>query len=228
MAAGNDTAGVVDELGRLLACMDERDDGAALGAMHDLSRLLQQHGFSFRHIVQDLEARRLLLPGRIGTAMQMMDSVTLQEADSAFGVVRKLMHGCGLTFARIFEAIEYQPKKDELEKLRKDLRAELQKTKRLEREVASLRMPAGASGVNVAPFKVATVLCKTIISVMAWLAVVWLAVILCSSASGVLHSKDAAAVHVTGTRAQREIPRPPPRVVCWRDQNSRKCRYDDY
>ena len=55
MAAGNDTAGVVDELGRLLACMDERDDGAALGAMHDLSRLLQQHGFSFRHVVQDLK-----------------------------------------------------------------------------------------------------------------------------------------------------------------------------
>jgi hypothetical protein len=219
MAAGNHTAGVVDELGRLLAHMDERDDGAALGAMHDLSKLLQEHGLSFRHIVQELEARRLLLPGRIGTAMQMMDSVTLQEAESAFGAVRKLMHGCGLTFARIFEAIEYQP--NEMEKLRVALWAELQKTKRLEREVAGFRAPAAASGVNVTPFKVATLLCKIIISLMGWLAIAWFVVTVGSSVGGVLYSLDAPAVQVMGTPAQREISQPlRPPVYVRRDRHS--------
>jgi hypothetical protein len=219
MAADNHTAGVVDELGRLLAHMDERDDGAALGAMHDLSKLLQEHGLSFRHIVQELETRRLLLPGRIGTAMQMMDSDTLQEADSAFGAVRKLMHGCGLTFARIFEAIEYQP--DELEKLRVALRAELQKTKRLEMEVAALRAPAGMSGVNATPFKVATLLCKTIISLMAWLAIAWFVVTVGSSVGGVLYSLGAPAVQVMDGHAHPEMPRPlPPPVYVRRDRHS--------
>jgi hypothetical protein len=74
MAPSTHTAGVADELGRLLVRMDERDDAAALGAMHEVSKVLQRHGPSFRHIVRQLEARRLLLPGRIGTAMQMMNA----------------------------------------------------------------------------------------------------------------------------------------------------------
>jgi hypothetical protein len=102
------------------------------------------------------------------------------------------MQGCGLTFARMVEAIEYQPA-DEREKLRRALQAELKNTKRLEREVAVLRGAKGASVTPGMPFRVAALLLKAMISLMAWLAVAWLVVAVENST---LYSLNLFALHL--------------------------------
>jgi hypothetical protein len=135
-----------DKLRELLSRMDQRDDGAAVLAMRETLQLLQLHGLSFRGLVEQIEVWRLLLPSRIGTAIMMMDSTTANECESAFGAVRKMMQGCGLSFARIGEALNHK-KVDvaEFEKVRAELQVQADNARRLQRQVETLRAKSGAS-----------------------------------------------------------------------------------
>ena len=63
--------------------MDVADEDRAILAMKEATTLLRQRGLSFRQVVQDIEACGLLLPTKIGTVVQLMDSETLCEAESA-------------------------------------------------------------------------------------------------------------------------------------------------
>jgi hypothetical protein len=135
-----------DKLRELLFRMDQRDDGEAVLAMREASQLLQMHGLSFRGLVEQIEVWRLLLPSRIGTAIMMMDSTTANECESALGAVRKMMLGCGLSFARIGEALDHK-KVDvaEFEKVRAELQVQADNARRLQRQVQALRVMSGVS-----------------------------------------------------------------------------------
>jgi hypothetical protein len=131
---------------RFLAKLDARDDKEAVLAMREASRLLQSHGLSFRALVELTEARRLLLPSRIATAIMMMDSTTAKESESAFAAARKMMQGCGLTFLRLIEALEHQPVDEaEVEKLRLELQLQTDNARRLQRQVMALQTASGIS-----------------------------------------------------------------------------------
>ena len=133
-----------DKLRQLLSAMDVGDANAAANAMREASKLLRTHGLSFQKFVEQIEGRHLLLPQRIATAIKMMDSATAQEAESAFGSVRKMMKACGLTFAQMTEALEHEPvDRAELVSLQAELQAETDRVKRLQKEVTVLRATFG-------------------------------------------------------------------------------------
>jgi hypothetical protein len=129
----------------ILARMDQRDEGKAVLAMREAAKMLRSRNLSFRKLIERLEARRLLLPSRIATAIQMMDSTTANEAESAFGAVRRMMAGCGLSFARIAEALEQETVDiADFERVCSELRAEVARVRRLQMEVAGLRVVSRA------------------------------------------------------------------------------------
>src|SRR6516225_5803194 len=104
MAFVHDNADTAAELRHLFAGLDAADELEAVCAMNEAATFLRQHDLSFRQIVQHVEARGILLPTKVGTAIQLMDSTTLSEAESALAGARRLMRGCGLTFERIIAA----------------------------------------------------------------------------------------------------------------------------
>jgi hypothetical protein len=168
-----------DRLTQLLSRMDARDDKGATLAMREAAQLLQVHGLSFQKLVEQIEARCLLLPSRIGTAIKMMDSTTASESEVAFGAVRKLMHGCGLTFARLTEALEHQPVDvAELEKLRAELEFQKDNARHLQRQVVVLRTASGISqgGSSMSWFSRSgsAVLVNVLVAVVAVFALTWL------------------------------------------------------
>src|SRR5215467_11409296 len=86
-------------LHELFAGMDAAEEADAASAMTETAAFLRKQNLSFRRIVQETDARRLLLPSKVGAAIQLMDSTTLSEAQSALAGARRLMRSCGLTFA---------------------------------------------------------------------------------------------------------------------------------
>jgi hypothetical protein len=133
------------ELRELFAGMDDADEAAAREAMAEAGELLREHDFSFRHIVQEADARGLLLPTKVGAAMRLMDSPALPEAASAFYGARRLMKNCGLTFAGIIGALDRQPVgTEEIKELKLAYKIEVERSRELEAELQKLRASAAA------------------------------------------------------------------------------------
>src|SRR5215469_14696810 len=113
-------------LRELFAGMDAGEEADAASAMNEAAIFLREHHLSFRHIVQEIDARGLLLPSKVGAAIQLMDSTTLSEAESALAGARRLMKSCGLTFACIIDAFEYElTEADEFKQLKCAYRIEV-------------------------------------------------------------------------------------------------------
>jgi hypothetical protein len=138
------------KLRKLFAGMDAADDAGAVAAMKEAAVLLRKHDLSFRHIVRQIEIRGLLLPSKVGAAIQLMDSTTLAEAESALAGARRLMRTCGLTFARVIGALDQEPAKaEEIEQLKFAYRIEVERAREMEAELQALR--STAVGMNVEP-----------------------------------------------------------------------------
>jgi hypothetical protein len=134
------------ELRELFAGMDAVDELRAGVAMTKASTLLRKRDYSFRHIVQEIDTRGMLLPAKVGAAIQLMDSTTLAEAKSAFGGVRRMMRNCGLTFSGIITALDRQPiKEEDLEEAKLAYKVEAARTRELEAEVQRLRAMVAAA-----------------------------------------------------------------------------------
>jgi hypothetical protein len=135
----------------MFATMDAVDEVRATSAMTKAATLLRKHDYSFRHIVQEIDARGLLLPAKVGAAMQLMDSTTLSEAKSAFSGARRLMKNCGLTFAGVIAALDRQPVTDaELEEAKLAYKIEAERSRELEVEVQRLRATVAAAAAAAA------------------------------------------------------------------------------
>lgn len=133
------------ELRELFAAMDGANEADARAAMTDVADLLHDHDYSFRHIVQEIDERGLLLPSKVGAAMRMMDSTTMSEAASAFSGVRRLMRTCGLTFAGIIEALDREPlRTEDIQKLTIAYKLEVEHSRELQAELHKLRANAAA------------------------------------------------------------------------------------
>jgi hypothetical protein len=133
------------ELRELFAGMDDADDAEARAAMADAAEMLREHDYSFRDIVQEIDARGLLLPTKVGAAIRMMDSTTLAEAESAFAGARRLMKTCGLTFAGIIGALDREPLRGEdIQELKLAYKLEVERCRELETELLKLRLNAAA------------------------------------------------------------------------------------
>lgn len=133
------------ELRELFAGMDDADEAEAREAMADAVELLRDHDYSFRHVVQEADARGLLLPTRVGAAMRLMDSTTLPEAQSAFSGARRLMRACGLTFAGIIRALDREPvTAEDIQELKLAYKLEVERSREMEAELQKLRANAAA------------------------------------------------------------------------------------
>jgi hypothetical protein len=138
-------------LRELFAGMDAVDETRATSAMTRAATLLRKHDYSFRHVVQEINVRGLLLPAKVGAAIQLMDSTTLSEAKSAFSGVRRLMKNCGLTFAAVIAALDCQPVKDEdVEEAKRAYKIEAERSRELEAEVLRLRATVAAAAAAAA------------------------------------------------------------------------------
>src|SRR5215468_8737951 len=138
MALANDDEAIT--LRDLFSGMDAGDEAGAVCAMNEAAIFLRQHDLSFRQIVQQIEARGLPLPSKIGAAIQLMDSTTLSEAESALAGARRLMRSCGLTFARVIGALDQEPAEaDEIEQLKLAYRIEVERSREMAAELQLLR-----------------------------------------------------------------------------------------
>jgi hypothetical protein len=134
-------------LRELFAGMDAAEEAAAASAMNETAAFLRKRQLSFRHIVQETDARGLLLPSKVGAAIQLMDSTTLSEAQSALAGARRLMRGCGLNFAGIIGALDQQPgDADEIERLRLAYQIEVERCREMAAELQLLRASVAGSG----------------------------------------------------------------------------------
>jgi hypothetical protein len=133
------------ELRELFAGMDDADEAEARQAMAGAVQMLRAHDYSFRHIVQEIDARGLLLPTKIAAAMRLMDSKTVPEAESALSGARRLMKSCGLTFAGIMAALDRAPvTAEDVQELKIAYRIEVERSRELEAELQKLRASAAA------------------------------------------------------------------------------------
>jgi hypothetical protein len=150
---GSATAFVDDDeviaLRELFAGMDAGDEAGAVSAMNEAAIFLRQHDLSFRQIVQQIEARGLLLPSKVGAAIQLMDSATLSEAESALAGARRLMRSCGLTFARIIGALDQEPSDtEEIEQIKLAYQIEVERSREMAAELQFLRANAAGSSFH--------------------------------------------------------------------------------
>jgi hypothetical protein len=137
-------------LRELFAGMDDADTEEAATAMTEAARLLRQHDYSFRDIVQEIDRRGLLLPTKVGAAIRLMDSTTLSEAASAFTGARRLMKNCGLTFAGIIGALDREPvRTDDVRELKLAYKIEVERSRELEAELEKLRASVAAAVATV-------------------------------------------------------------------------------
>jgi hypothetical protein len=137
------------ELRELFAGMDDINEAEAKEAMAGAVQMLHAHDYSFRHVIQEIDARGLLLPSKVGAAIRLMDSTTLPEAESAFSGARRLMRGCGLTFAGIIAALDRAPvSAEDVQELKIAYRIEVERCRELEAELQRLR--AGVAAVAAA------------------------------------------------------------------------------
>jgi hypothetical protein len=134
------------ELRELFAEMDDSDEAIARASMHDASQMLRDHDYSFRHVVQEIDSRGLLLPAKVGAAMRLMDSTTRPEAENAFAGARRLMKTCGLTFAGIMRALDREPVRvEDIQELKVAYKIEVERSRELEAELQKLRANAAVA-----------------------------------------------------------------------------------
>jgi hypothetical protein len=209
-------------LRELFAGMDAGEESDAASAMNEAAIFLRQHRLSFRHIVQEIDARGLLLPSKVGAAIQLMDSTTLSEAESALAGARRLMKSCGLTFACIIDALDREPAEaDEVERLRLAYQIEVERSREMAAELQFLRANAGESSVPSvgAPF-------KSFVVVATLLFGVFLATSIGSTIMDLFRSANATGTRAGAAVARRENVEPRlstsrPNPICWRDRSVR-------
>ena len=145
--------GEATALRELFAGMDDVDATEAAVAMTEAAKLLRRHDYRFRDIVQEIDARGLLLPTKVGAAIRLMDSTTLSEAASAFTGARRLMKTCGLTFAGIIGALDREPvSTEDIQELKIAYNVEVERSRALEAELDKVRASvAAAAAVATAP-----------------------------------------------------------------------------
>jgi hypothetical protein len=209
-------------LRELFAGMDAGEESDAASAMSEAAIFLRQHHLSFRHIVQEIDARGLLLPSKVGAAIQLMDSTTLSEAEGALAGARRLMKSCGLTFAGIIGALDHEPAEtDEIDRLRLAYQIEVERSREMAAELQFLR--ANAEGITPPAEGLGF---KGFVVVATLLFGVFLAASIGSTLMDLLRSANA-----TGTRAGAAVVRrengeprlstPRPNPICWRDRSIR-------
>jgi len=208
-------------LRELFAGMDAGGEADAASAMSEAATFLRQHDLSFRRIVQEIEARELLLPSKLGAALQLMDSTTLSEAESALAGARRLMRSCGLTFARVIGALDQEPSEaDEIEQLKLAYRIEVERSREMAAELQLLRATALEPGVRPAstPFKSFVVLATLLFGI-------FLATSIASTIADLFRSANATGALRGLEAARREnvdrVTASRPNPVCWRDRSIR-------
>jgi hypothetical protein len=198
-------------LRELFAGMDAGEESDAASAMNEAAIFLREHRLSFRQIVQEIDARGLLLPSKVGAAIQLMDSTTLSEAEGALAGARRLMKSCGLTFAGIIGALDHEPAEaDEIERLRLAYQIEVERSREMAAELQFLR--ANAEGVSL---PAAGMRFKGFVVVATLLFGVFLAASIGSTIMDLFRSAKVRRENVDRLSA----PRPNP--ICWRDRSTR-------
>jgi hypothetical protein len=206
----------------LFAGMDAGEEPDAASAMNEAAKFLRRRHLSFRRIVQEIDARGLLLPSKVGAAIQLMDSTTLSEAESALAGARRLMKSCGLTFAGIIGALDHHPvEADEVERLRLAYQIEVERSREMAAELQFLRANAAELGVPPvgAPFKSFIVAATLLFGVL-------LAASIASTVKDLFRSANATGTRPSPTVVRRENvePRPSasrPNPICWRNLSIR-------
>ena len=213
--SGDETIALRD----LFAGMDAGDEPSAVCAMNEAARFLRQHDLSFRQVVQQIEVRGLLLPSKVGAAIQLMDSTTLSEAESALAGARRLMRSCGLTFAGIIGALEHEPADaDEFEQLKYAYQIEMERSREMAAELQILRASTAMSEFHPVrtPFK-NFVLVATVSFGL------WLAASIVSTITDLFASTNTTVALRGPARAQRDDVKPSsaarPISICWRDRS---------
>jgi hypothetical protein len=208
-------------LRELFAGMDAGDEADAASAMSEAAAFLRQHDLSFRRIVQEIEARELLLPSKLGAALQLMDSTTLSEAESALAGARRLMISSGLSFARVIGALDQEPPQaDEIEQLKLAYRIEVERSREMAAELQFLRANAVEPSFQPAssPFKSLVILATLVFGV-------FLATSIASTIADLFRSANATGVLHGHEAARREnvdrVSAPRPNPICWRDRSTR-------
>jgi len=207
-------------LRELFAGMDAGDEAEAASAMSEAAEFLKEHRLSFRQIVQEIDARGLLLPSKVGAAIQLMDSTTLSEAESALAGARRLMKSCGLSFARIIGALDQEPTEvDEVERLRLAYEIEVERSREMAAELQFLR--ANADGLG--PHAVGTPF-KSFVVVATLLFGVFLAASIGSTITDLFRSANATGTSVAAVARRENVDRSSalrPNPICWRNRSIR-------
>src|SRR5262249_42817374 len=208
-------------LRELFAGMDAGDEADAASAMSEAATFLRQHRLSFRDIVREIDARGLLLPSKVGAAIQLMDSTTLSEAESALAGARRLMKSCGLTFACIIGALDQEPAEvDEIEQLRLAYQIEVERSREMAAELQFFR--ANAEGLS--SHAVSTSF-KSFVVVATLLFGVFLATSIASTIMDLFRSANATGTPSGAAVARREtvdrLSASRPNPICWPDRSIR-------
>jgi hypothetical protein len=209
-------------LQELFAGMDAAEEADAASAMSEAAAFLRKRHLSFRHIVQEIEARDLLLPSKVGAAIQLMDSTTLSEAQGALAGARRLMRSCGLTFARVIGALDDEPADaEEIGRLRLAYQIEVERSREMAAELQFLR--ANAEGSAEVSSQRASTPFKSFVVVATLVFGIFLAVSIASTIAELLGSANATATQHGAAVARREsVDRPPMsqrNAICWRDRS---------
>jgi hypothetical protein len=209
-------------LQNLFAGMDAAQEADAASAMNETAAFLRRRDLSFRHIVQETDARGLLLPSKVGAAIQLMDSTTLSEAQSALAGARRLMRSCGLNFAGIIGALNQEPVEvDEIERLRIAYQIEVERSREMAAELQLLR--ASAAGSDEASSQTARTGLKNFIVVATLLLGIFLTASVASTVADLFRSANAVATQHGPAVARRENADPSSashwNPICWRDRS---------
>jgi hypothetical protein len=206
----------------LFAGMDAAEELEAASAMNETAAFLRKHRLSFRQIVQETDARGLLLPSKVGAAIQLMDSTTLSEAQSALAGARRLMRSCGLNFAAIIGALNQEPvEADEIERLKVAYQIEVERSREMEAELHFLR--ANAAGSDESSSQTASTGFKNLIVVATLLLGIFLTASVASTVADLFRSANAIATrHGPAVTRRENADRSSAsrgNAICWRDRS---------
>ena len=204
-------------LRELFAGMDAAQEAAAVSAMDETAAFLRRHQLSFRRIVQETEARGLLLPSKVGAAIQLMDSTTLAEAQSALAGARRLMRSCGLDFAGIIGALAQPPVEGEIEQLRLAYQIEVERSREMAAELQVLR----ASAASAEPAsQTASAGFKDFVVAATLLLAIFLTASVASTIADLFRPANAIATQPGVARREDASRSSAPRwkAICWRDR----------
>jgi hypothetical protein len=209
-------------LQELFAGMDAAQEADAASAMNETAAFLRKHDLSFRRIVQETDARGLLLPSKVGAAIQLMDSTTLSEAQSALAGARRLMRSCGLNFADIMGALNQEPVEvDEFERLRLAYQIEVERSREMAAELQFLR--ANAAGSDESSSHTASTGFRNLIVVATLLLGIFLTASVASTVADLFRSANAIATQHGPAVARRENADRSSasswNPICWRDRS---------